>query len=140
MRFTKILLPVDGSEHSGKAAACAVELVKAMDAQLVLLNVYGHVASLLMGEGRKAVLDELRAAGEKALEPARALCAEHGVAFSEKMVEGEPGGSIADVAKAEGCDCIVMGSRGLTDTEGLVLGSTAHKVLHMVDIPVLVVR
>jgi nucleotide-binding universal stress UspA family protein len=39
-----------------------------------------------------------------------------------------------------GADVIVMGSRGRGDLAGLVLGSTAHKVIHLADRPVLVVR
>ena len=35
---------------------------------------------------------------------------------------------------------IVMGSRGPERHRGLVLGSTAHKVIHLTDRPVLVVR
>jgi nucleotide-binding universal stress UspA family protein len=43
-------------------------------------------------------------------------------------------------AKAEDVNVIVMGSRGRGDLAGLVLGSTAHKVIHLADRPVLVVR
>jgi len=35
---------------------------------------------------------------------------------------------------------IVMGSRGRGDLAGAILGSTAHKVIHLADRPVLVVR
>jgi nucleotide-binding universal stress UspA family protein len=37
-------------------------------------------------------------------------------------------------------EVIIMGSRGRGDLAGLVLGSTAHKVIHLADRPVLVVR
>ena len=46
---------------------------------------------------------------------------------------------VSDAAGA-GADVIVMGSRGRGDLAGLVLGSTAHKVIHLADRPVLVVR
>lgn len=38
------------------------------------------------------------------------------------------------------CDLIVMGSRGRSDIEGLLLGSVTHKVLTLATVPVLVVR
>jgi nucleotide-binding universal stress UspA family protein len=43
-------------------------------------------------------------------------------------------------AKDFAAGVIVMGSRGRGDLAGLVLGSTAHKVIHLADLPVLVVR
>jgi nucleotide-binding universal stress UspA family protein len=47
---------------------------------------------------------------------------------------------IVDDARERDVDVIVMGSRGRGDLAGLVLGSTAHKVIHLADRPVLVVR
>ncbi len=57
-----------------------------------------------------------------------------------KAIYGYAAGQI--VTAAQDCDAgvIVMGSRGRTDLAGLVLGSTAHKVIHLSDRPVLVVR
>jgi len=45
-----------------------------------------------------------------------------------------------DAASAYDAGVIVMGSRGRNDLTGLLLGSTAHKVIHLSDRPVLVVR
>ena len=47
---------------------------------------------------------------------------------------------IVSEAKKRGADVIVMGSRGRGDLAGLVLGSTAHKVIHLADRQVMVVR
>jgi len=49
-------------------------------------------------------------------------------------------GEIVAAAQAHGAGIIVMGSRGRGDLAGLILGSTAHKVIHFSDRPVLVVR
>ena len=47
---------------------------------------------------------------------------------------------IVDDAIEHDADVIVMGSRGRSDLVGLMLGSTAHKVIHLTDRPVLIVR
>ena len=46
---------------------------------------------------------------------------------------------VADAIEID-CGIIVMGSRGRGDLAGLVVGSTAHKVIHLADRPVLIVR
>ena len=43
-------------------------------------------------------------------------------------------------AEESGASVIVMGSRGVSDLTGLLVGSTAHKVLHLGRLPVLVIR
>jgi len=48
--------------------------------------------------------------------------------------------TIIEAAHTLGCDLIVMGTRGLSDFSGLMVGSIAHKVIHHADRPVLVVR
>jgi nucleotide-binding universal stress UspA family protein len=45
-----------------------------------------------------------------------------------------------DAAKESGADLIITGSRGLTDLQGLVLGSFTHKLIQLSKIPVLVAR
>lgn len=55
-------------------------------------------------------------------------------------IYGQAGREIVDAARAHDAGVIVMGSRGRSDLTGLVLGSTAHKVIHLSDRPVLVVR
>jgi nucleotide-binding universal stress UspA family protein len=47
---------------------------------------------------------------------------------------------IANVAEVEKCELIVMGSKGKSDLEGLILGSVTHKVLNIASSPVLVVK
>jgi nucleotide-binding universal stress UspA family protein len=57
-----------------------------------------------------------------------------------ETVFGHAAREIIEDAKLHDADVIVMGSRGRGDLAGLVLGSTAHKVIHLADRPVLVVR
>jgi nucleotide-binding universal stress UspA family protein len=53
---------------------------------------------------------------------------------------GHAAREIVEDAKKHDAGVIIMGSRGRSDIAGLVLGSTAHKVIHLTDRPVLVVR
>jgi nucleotide-binding universal stress UspA family protein len=89
------------------------------------------MADETMDEARatvQAIVDKLTAAGVKA----------HGEV--RNTLFGYAGREIVDDAIEHGVDVIVMGSRGRTDLAGLILGSTAHKVIHLADRPVLVVR
>ncbi len=66
------------------------------------------------------------------LEEARRNAVRHGVESVELRVgTGDPARMILDLAKSEKVDLIVIGSRGLSDLEGLVFGSTSHKVTHL---------
>jgi nucleotide-binding universal stress UspA family protein len=53
-------------------------------------------------------------------------CGVHDVSVT--ILDGDPAERILEHAEHEGTDCIVMGSRGLSDMKGLVLGSVSHKV------------
>jgi len=55
-------------------------------------------------------------------------------------IYGQAAREIMAAAGAHDAGVIVMGSKGRGDLTGLVLGSTAHKVIHLSDRPVLVVR
>ena len=133
-----ILVPVDGSEHSRKALDFACELASALDGKLHLL----HVAQPMI-ENRTLVLGaaavtmhatpkELEEAGHKVIEAAKAVAAEQGCKQVETEVTGgDPARSIVEAASSIGADMIVMGTRGLTDLGGLVMGSVSHKVSHL---------
>ena len=55
-------------------------------------------------------------------------------------IAGRAAQEIIDLATSEDAGLIVMGSRGMSDWEGLLVGSVAHKVLHLSSVPVLIVR
>ena len=57
-----------------------------------------------------------------------------------KAVLGDPAGEILERAAQIGADMIVMGSRGLSDLKGLLVGSVSHKVNHLADCTCITVR
>ena len=54
--------------------------------------------------------------------------------------DGDPAKIIAEVANTQRFDAIVMGTRGLSDIRGLILGSVAHKVNHLAKCTVITVK
>lgn len=140
MEFKRLLIPVDGSKHSMKAAQCALDLAKGMGAEIILMHCH-RPFPVVLGEPlfQEAIAHRLEKS-EKLLAPYKELFSEQGIQFTDRILEGPPGDIISEVAQIEKCDMIVMGSRGRTDLEGLILGSATHKVLHTAPCPVLVVR
>jgi nucleotide-binding universal stress UspA family protein len=138
--YEKILVAVDHSEVSARALAAARELASLSHGEIWVLHLreremMGKTGMMTSAESSDeagtAVSDavaELTQAGIKA----------HGVV--RDTVFGYAAREIVSDAAGVGADVIVMGSRGRGDLAGLVLGSTAHKVIHLADRPVLVVR
>jgi YjbE family integral membrane protein len=144
-RLQRILLAVDGSEGAARAVrhviAMRENLREPRTLDVHLLNVQrpvsGDVATFVAGE---TLADYYREHSEKALAPARALLAAADVTFHEHRRVGKPGLTIADFARAEDCDLIVMGTRGLGTHTGALLGSVAHGTAEQGGVPVLLVK
>jgi nucleotide-binding universal stress UspA family protein len=138
-----ILVPVDGSPASLRAAAHATGLIQAgLARSALLLNVQPQVMS---GEVSPLVTaDEVQRmrqrAGEKTLAAAQQVFADAGIPFEPRIACGEPGETIAATASESGCIQVVMGTRGLGKIANLVLGSVASRVLHLVDVPLTLIK
>ena len=136
--FRKILVPIDGSEHSDKALSLAKELASKFDSEVLVF----HVREKSVGRGGSWDVDLTEEEVDIAEEAAQVLVAEGVKAKSERQsaLYGHAAQKIARAADENGADGIVMGSRGLYDWRGLLVGSVTHKVLHMATCPVVVVR
>jgi nucleotide-binding universal stress UspA family protein len=95
----------------------------------------GKTGLLTSSEGRDEASEAVTAAVETFT---KAGIKAHGTV--RDTVFGYAAREIVNDAREHDTDVIVMGSRGRGDLAGLVLGSTAHKVIHLADRPVLVVR
>lgn len=138
--YKKILLPIDGSENAALACRHAVDLALAGDMEIVLLNCYGELPATIGGTARDEIIALAEAEGKNILTRCALLCEENAVRHKIMVRCGGPGRTIVQVAQAEGCDIIVMGSRGLSDFSGMVMGSVSHRVLRHSTVPVLIVR
>jgi len=136
--FERIVLAVDGSEHSIKAVPVAGELARRYGGEVIVLHVREHeitwgadidvetaeeARSLVDGVVRQLKDSDTNVRGEVVRVPL-----------------GQTPRAILDMAREEGAGLIVMGTRGLSDWGRLLMGSVAHKVVHLAEVPVLVVR
>lgn len=137
--FEKVLVAVDGSEYSKRALAAARDLAQLSGGEVEVLHVR---ESHFIGRAG-AVPDEATTEAQALIDSSVAEFEQAGVKASGSLrgsLAGRVALEIVDEAAEAGSSVIVMGSRGVTDLEGLLIGSTAHKVLHLCSIPVLVVR
>lgn len=140
MKLKKIMVAVDGSDHSMRAAEYASKLAVLGGGEIILVYCRKRLPSIL---GEPYLQEAVAKAMEKSnliLEPFRNMFSEKGVPFEDRILEGSPGDMIAEAARIEDCGMIVMGSRGRSGFEGLLLGSVTHRVLQLATCPVLVIR
>jgi nucleotide-binding universal stress UspA family protein len=136
--FERIVLAVDGSEPAQRALPVAADLASKYGSEVIAV----HVLEQQLGRGGPIAFDTTEEATRVADDAARSL-KDVGVsarAEARAALAGRAAQEIMDVAASEDAGLIVMGSRGMSDWQGLLIGSVAHKVVHLSSVPVLIVR
>ena len=137
--YDKILVAVDHSEMSDRALLAARDLALLSKGEVWVLHLREREIAVKTG---MAMMDETESdANAKVLPPSRSWwtpAKAHGEVRTTLF--GYAARDIVDDAIEHDADVIVMGSRGRSDLAGFILGSTAHKVIHLTDRPVLIVR
>jgi nucleotide-binding universal stress UspA family protein len=138
--YEKILVAVDHSDVSARALTAAGELAALSHGEVWVLHLREREMMGKTGMMTSAESSDEAGAGvnDAVAELTKAGIKAHGVV--RDTVFGYAAREIVSDAAGVGADVIIMGSRGRGDLAGLVLGSTAHKVIHLADRPVLVVR
>jgi nucleotide-binding universal stress UspA family protein len=128
--FHRILLAVDGSAHAQAALWAVTAVAAGSSAEVLVVTICDHHHSaggrlcreLVEWNTRRLQLDGVDAHGEV-----------------ESAAGERTARAILRVAGRFHADLIVMGSRGLSDLAGLLVGSVTHEVIHLSTMPVLVV-
>jgi nucleotide-binding universal stress UspA family protein len=137
--FKSLLVAIDHSEITERVLGAARELASLSGGEVWVLHLREREVIPRAGLVASEPADEARAAvGAAVDELAKAGITAHGEV--RNTIFGHAAGEIVDDAREHDVGVIVMGSRGRGDLAGLVLGSTAHKVIHLADRPVLVIR
>lgn len=135
--FERILLAVDASEHARSAVTIATEIAQRFGSEVLVV----HVREPRMAETG----DHLETKGE-ALELAEWAAIEVRKSGAKTRVEVRDAGLrgaagvILAAAQAFQPGLIVIGTRGLGDLPGLLVGSVSHKIFHLAACPVLIAR
>ena len=151
MSIKKILVPIDGSKTSFKAADCAVYLAKMVTAELIPINIiedvkqggaiglqakYGNVSIV------KAFKKVRKQAAEDWIKKIENVGEKLGVKVKGVILDSKGRNEkklIIEYAKKNRIDLIVIGSKGGSMFKGLWIGGFTNSILHHSTIPVLVV-
>lgn len=145
----KILLAIDGSKHSIKAAEYAKELARQAKAEVTILNVGPiplvyllnyHPTMIEPDILPKEVEERIKEQGEAILKQALEIFKKSKVRVKIHFQYGHPAETICEFAENNKFDLIIVGSRGLGELKELFLGSISNKVAHICHCPVLIVK
>lgn len=138
----KILLAVDGSAHSLRAAQHAVKLMRgAPERALHVVYVEEAVPMRSHAFMSQEEIDKLyREEAKKRCATVLDYLKGQSVPYQWHLVVGEAGNEIVRAATTLGVDAVIVGSRGLNAVSSLVLGSVTLKVIHDAPMPVTVVK
>lgn len=144
-KLSRILVGVDGSPASLGAAEFAISLARKDGAEIYAVNVIHIPAPSIVFYGRDAFEDYLKKRRKEAdgwLARAAQEASAQGLAVSTEVLEGYQSvpKSIIDFAEERKADLIVVGSRGMTGFQRLLLGSTALALVTYSPLPVMVAR
>ena len=139
----KTLLAVDGSTAALRAVEYAIKLACGCPSlELLLLNVQPPVdaweVKRFLPESEVQAMQVSR--GGDALAAARQMLDAAGVAYSPDVAMGPVAETLAAYATSHGCDGILMGNKGESLLQEIVIGSVAHDVLRLSALPVTFIK
>ena len=148
----KILVPIDGSDASSKAANYAIHIAKLEGADLIVINIkedvrqggaiglqakYGNVD--LVQAFKKSMTDSAR----QWINPIEEAAKRNGIEIKSEILDQEgtsKSGAIIKYAEKNNIDMIIIGAKGMSKFERLLIGSITNSVVTHSTCPVLVVR
>jgi len=135
MLRSKVLLPSDGSDNSLKAAGYAARLMKTnTDMKLSVLVVVPE------SSGFKEIDQPMEDKGSEIMNKTVAFFSEDSLKVEKFIEKGDPATIIIQYAERGSYDHIIMGSRGVSELRGASIGSVSHKVIHLANCRVTLVK
>jgi len=154
--FEKVLVPLDGSEHSDRALEIAIQIAKKFRAKMTLLHVYSVTvpaviapeptiptpagAPVVTSAEVAEMVEAARIVGNRILAGGEQKAKSANVKVETVLREGNTVQEIVALAKEGEFDLIVMGARGISRIRELLMGSVSEGVIKNAHCPVLVVK
>jgi nucleotide-binding universal stress UspA family protein len=142
--FAKILVPVDGSEASIRAARVAIDMASVHQLPLIVLYVVDDQGIQRMvrvsGRSEETIRRQMESKGWSYLEHVAEMARSHGVHCDKMIRRGVVHAQITDVVRARGVDLVVIGSRERQRSQRAFIGSLTEHVIEYVPCSVLVVK
>lgn len=139
--FNKIIVGVDGSDNSLRATKKALSLSKQLKIDVVAIYVVNvtPLSNVLSPEQiydiwKKAIEDEAVKSLDKVEEIAKKMNAE----IKTMMIKGDPSEEI--IKEANENDLIVVGSKGKSAIDRVIMGSVSEKIVHHSNATVMIVK
>ena len=137
--FRKVMVGYDGSKPSEKAVEVAFSLAQSMDCSVLIFAVARPPEPATMVE-LDAMLDDAREHFEEGFKRITKCAGDLGVAVETAIAVGHPIQQIIHRAEGDHVDLIILGRRGKSRFERMLVGSTAEKVLRYSHCPVMIVH
>lgn len=150
IKIKKILVPIDGSSYSMRAAKYAIELSKLQNAQILVIHVismlpsdYEYVIPAIAGPSVQTYFEEVKNHAQLWFNPIITIAKKEGIDDIKTdvfmAVKSVPE-AIINYATNNSVDLIVIGTKGRTGLSKFVMGSVAYSVQQHAHCPVLLVR
>lgn len=133
----RIIVPTDFSDNAKKALDLAVEVARRSDGELFIFNAYDLPYS--QNVMTTSLLDIMKSNSEEGLQVLEDELKNSGVKFKTEARMGNPIRSVKEIVRRENADLVVLGTKGASGIEEVLIGSNAASILHAVDCPVLAV-
>jgi nucleotide-binding universal stress UspA family protein len=141
----RVLLVVDKSLHAEQAVQALTQCFTGTDVELLHVldleaNPHPHLSAALIDWYHKKIRSLLEAEANQFLPKYQALLSTSWPNVRVSIREGRAAEVILQAAASSRYDLIVLGSRGLSEIQSLLLGSVGYRVAHEAVCPVLVVK
>jgi nucleotide-binding universal stress UspA family protein len=143
--YSKILVPVDGSEISYRALDAGLFFSEKLGSNITVIHVMEDIPITHI-ESQKLLNDmlEISAACKQQGQDILSKCSEtannKGMMVDTILLKGNPASIILDFCKNGKYDVIIMGNRGMGKIREIILGSVSSKILHNSSCPVLLIK